>query len=146
MLIVEDDLRLRASLAQAIRGTADLKMVGEADDLPEGRRLLDALQPEVLLLDIGLPSGSGLELIRHAAKQSPLRRHGDYGFRRGTGGSRLHRSGRDRLSLERQQSNWAWSMTSVPRAMNGLLAVTGIALLVTLIVVLLTRLLLPVAG
>lgn len=37
-------------------------------------------------------------------------------------------------------------MTSVPRAMNGLLAVTGIALLVTLIVVLLTRLLLPVAG
>jgi len=71
VLIVEDDLRLRASLAQAIRGALDLKLVGEADDLPEGLRLLDAVQPEVLLVDIGLPSGSGLELIRHAAKQSP---------------------------------------------------------------------------
>jgi DNA-binding NarL/FixJ family response regulator len=71
VLIVEDDLRLRASLAQAIRGAVDLKLVGEADDLPEGLRLLDALQPDVLLVDIGLPSGSGLELIRHAAKQSP---------------------------------------------------------------------------
>jgi DNA-binding NarL/FixJ family response regulator len=71
VLIVEDDLRLRASLTQAIRGAVDLKLVGEADDLPEGLRLLDAVQPEVLLVDIGLPSGSGLELIRHAAKQSP---------------------------------------------------------------------------
>src|ERR1700734_4040181 len=71
VLIVEDDLRLRASLAQAIRGAVDLNLVGEADDLPEGLRLLDVVQPEVLLVDIGLPSGSGLELIRHAAKQSP---------------------------------------------------------------------------
>jgi DNA-binding NarL/FixJ family response regulator len=71
VLIVEDDLRLRASLAQAIGGAVDLRLVGEADDLPEGLRLLDAVQPEVLLVDIGLPSGSGLELIRHAAKQSP---------------------------------------------------------------------------
>jgi len=71
VLIVEDDLRLRASLAQTIRGAGDLSLVGEADDLPEGLRLLDLLQPEVLLVDIGLPSGSGLELIRHAAKQSP---------------------------------------------------------------------------
>jgi DNA-binding NarL/FixJ family response regulator len=71
VLIVEDDLRLRASLAQAIRGAVDLKLMGEADDLAEGLRLLDFLQPDVLLVDIGLPSGSGLELIRHAAKQSP---------------------------------------------------------------------------
>ena len=71
ILLVEDDLRLRASLAQAIRVAADLKLVGEADDLPEGLRLLEAMQPEVVLVDIGLPSGSGLELIRHAAKRLP---------------------------------------------------------------------------
>jgi DNA-binding NarL/FixJ family response regulator len=48
-----------------------LRLVGEADDLPEGLRLLEAMQPEVLLVDIGLPSGSGLELIRHAARRTP---------------------------------------------------------------------------
>jgi hypothetical protein len=43
VLIVEDDLRLRSSLAQTIRGALDLKLVGEADDAPtlstEGRQL-----------------------------------------------------------------------------------------------------------
>jgi DNA-binding NarL/FixJ family response regulator len=71
VLIVDDDLRLRASFARAVRGALDLRLVGEADDLPEGLRLLEAMQPEVLLVDIGLPSGSGLELIRHAARRSP---------------------------------------------------------------------------
>ena|ERR1700761_4340174 len=71
VLIVEDDLRLRASLSQAVLAAPDLKLVGETDDLPEGLRLLEAMQPEVLLVDIGLPSGSGLELIRHAAKRTP---------------------------------------------------------------------------
>src|ERR1700749_4772141 len=71
ILIVEDDLRMRASLVQAVRGAPDLKLLGEADDLPEGLRLVDEMQPDVLLVDIGLPSGSGLELIRHAAKRSP---------------------------------------------------------------------------
>jgi len=71
VLIVDDDLRLRATFARAVRGAVDLRLVGEADDLPEGLRLLEAMQPEVLLVDIGLPSGSGLELIRHAAKRSP---------------------------------------------------------------------------
>ena len=71
VLIVEDDLRLRSAFAQAIRVAADLKLVGEADDLPDGLRLLEATQPDVLLVDIGLPSGSGLSLIRHAAKLTP---------------------------------------------------------------------------
>lgn len=71
VLIVEDDLRLRAALAQAIRVAVDLKLIGEADDLPDGLRLLDAMQPDVLLVDIGLPSGSGLTLIRHAARRAP---------------------------------------------------------------------------
>ncbi|HEY2675790.1 MAG TPA: response regulator transcription factor [Steroidobacteraceae bacterium] len=71
VLIVEDDLRLRASFAQAIRSAGDLKLIGEADDLPDGMRLLEAMRPDVLLIDIGLPSGSGLSLIRYAAKCTP---------------------------------------------------------------------------
>jgi DNA-binding NarL/FixJ family response regulator len=71
VLIVEDDLRLRAAFVQAIRGSADLSLVGETDDLKEGMRLVELLRPTVLLVDIGLPGGSGLDLIRHAAQRAP---------------------------------------------------------------------------
>jgi DNA-binding NarL/FixJ family response regulator len=71
VLIVEDDPRLRAAFAHAVRGAPELTLVGEADDLPEGRNLLQSRRPDVLLVDIGLPSGSGLDLIRYAAKHIP---------------------------------------------------------------------------
>lgn len=71
VLIVEDDPRLREAFAHTIRCAPELTLVGEADDLQEGRQLLDAKRPDVLLVDIGLPSGSGLDLIRHAAKHIP---------------------------------------------------------------------------
>jgi len=72
VLIVEDDQRIRHRFERAIRDTVDLRIAGIAADLPEGRELLDATTPDVLLVDLGLPSGSGIELIRHAQSHQPL--------------------------------------------------------------------------
>ena len=71
ILIVEDDPSYRETLAGAVRDTGDLFLAGMADDLPEGLRLLDALEPDVLLVDLGLPGGSGIEMIRHANERLP---------------------------------------------------------------------------
>lgn len=71
VLIVDDDPRCRSALANAVRGAAGLRLAGEAGDVAEGLRLLDSTRPDVLLVDIGLPSGSGIALIRHARAELP---------------------------------------------------------------------------
>lgn len=71
VLIVEDQLRFREAFAHALEKAPDIRLVGIAHDLPQGRRMFDQTRPDVLLVDLDLPGGSGIELIRHAAHTAP---------------------------------------------------------------------------
>lgn len=71
VLIVEDQARFREAFTHALGSVPDIELLGIAPDLPQGRRMFDQLQPDVLLVDLDLPGGSGIELIRHATQTRP---------------------------------------------------------------------------
>jgi len=70
VLLVEDDPATRQRLAQAINAHEYLTVVWSCATLKEGLLILDTQHPDVLLTDLGLPDGSGIELIRAARSRS----------------------------------------------------------------------------
>ena len=64
VLLVEDDGPTRARLAEAVTSQPELELVGAADCLAAARAALEGSTPDVLLTDLGLPDGSGADLIR----------------------------------------------------------------------------------
>lgn len=67
--IVEDHTVFRQALADAITSVPDLVVTGMAEDVDDGLGLLEEARPDVLLVDLGLPSGSGLTLIHKARRR-----------------------------------------------------------------------------
>ncbi|MGH8175803.1 MAG: response regulator transcription factor [Steroidobacter sp.] len=68
--IVEDDKRFRDSFAGAIERAGDMRLLGAAPDYASGLLLLGT-SPDVLLVDLQLPDGDGIDLIREAAHRIP---------------------------------------------------------------------------
>jgi len=67
VVIIEDRADIVARLSDAIGATNGLRLVGCAATLDQGLNMLFDLQPRILLVDIGLPDGSGVEAVRACA-------------------------------------------------------------------------------
>lgn len=62
IFIVDDHELIRSGLAMALRG-AGHNIAGEAATLAEARSQLRFLDPELVIVDVQLPDGSGLDLV-----------------------------------------------------------------------------------
>lgn len=63
VLIVEDARLARRELRTLLAEFADVECVGEAEDVPAAREAIARLHPDLVLLDIQLPSGSGFDVL-----------------------------------------------------------------------------------
>jgi DNA-binding NarL/FixJ family response regulator len=68
--IVEDDRVMLESYRQAIETQPDFEIIFALDRFETGKQALAQRIPDVLLIDLGLPDGSGADLIRMAREKS----------------------------------------------------------------------------
>src|SRR3954467_758848 len=71
VLLVDDHELIRQGLARAFERTTDFTVAGEAGSGPEGKSLAATLQPDVVVTDVRLPDGTGLDLVRHLRGDHP---------------------------------------------------------------------------
>lgn len=73
-VLIDPQEIVRLGLRTLLQGDPVFQVVGEGGHFAEAVRLADELQPALLLTEMVLPDGSGVDLCRHLAARSPQRR------------------------------------------------------------------------
>jgi two-component system response regulator DevR len=71
VLLVDDSEMVRAGLRTLLGIETTIELVGEAANVADGVAAAARLKPDVVLLDIRLPDGTGIDACRQIRKQSP---------------------------------------------------------------------------
>jgi DNA-binding NarL/FixJ family response regulator len=71
ILVVDDYEPFRRFVCSTLERRPDLQIIGEASDGLEAVQKAEELQPDLILLDIGLPTLNGIEAARRIRKLSP---------------------------------------------------------------------------
>jgi DNA-binding NarL/FixJ family response regulator len=71
ILIVDDHPLVREGLVAILKPAAGYEVVGQAGNGHDARRMVKNLKPDLVLLDLGLPDKSGLELCSEIRAISP---------------------------------------------------------------------------
>ena len=71
VMVVEDDPAFLKRFCGIIASAPDLELFAAVSDCASARQALHSAAPDVLLTDLGLPDGSGIEIIREASRRFP---------------------------------------------------------------------------
>jgi two-component system response regulator DevR len=74
VLLVDDHPVFRLGLAALLRTVPDMELVGEAETTQAAVELADRLEPDVVLMDVRLRAGTGVEACREIRSRRPTTR------------------------------------------------------------------------
>jgi DNA-binding NarL/FixJ family response regulator len=86
VLLADDHRLMRRGLRLVIEQHPGLTVVGEADDGRQAVAMAESLQPEVIVMDIGMPNLNGIEAAHQISEKHPdiaivmLSMHSDEGY------------------------------------------------------------------
>jgi DNA-binding NarL/FixJ family response regulator len=71
VLLVEDEPGFAERFADIVRSDPEFELIGIAPNCAAARAVLAVERPDILLADLGLPDGSGIDIIRETAARYP---------------------------------------------------------------------------
>ena len=71
ILIANDSSAFRDGMRAMLRREDDLALVNEATTGAEAARMAVSLQPDVVLMDLHMPEGNGIDATRKIVAQAP---------------------------------------------------------------------------
>lgn len=86
VLLADDHVLIRAGLRMVVDAQPDLMVVGEAGDGREAIAMAESLKPDVVVMDIGMPTLNGIEAAHQVREKLPgtqivmLSMHSDEGY------------------------------------------------------------------
>jgi DNA-binding NarL/FixJ family response regulator len=73
VLVVDDSLVFRTGMTRAVQACQGLELLGEADNGEDALRLIDELEPDLVILDLRMPGLDGMGVLQrlHAGDAPP---------------------------------------------------------------------------
>jgi len=71
IVVADDHAVVRSGLRLLLDAEPELEVIAEAGDMPGAIRTVQAQRPAVLVLDLNMPGGSGLDAIRELTASTP---------------------------------------------------------------------------
>jgi two-component system response regulator NreC len=71
IVLADDHAVVRGALKALLEGQSDFEVVGEASDIESARAAVAAREPAVLILDVNMPDGLGVDAVAGLRKSAP---------------------------------------------------------------------------
>src|SRR5258705_11667018 len=71
VFIVDDSDLVKQRVLEVLKTVGFIQLVGQADSVQSALQRIPVIRPDVVLLDLGLPDGSGLAVLKEILKLDP---------------------------------------------------------------------------